>query len=82
MPVGTSSRSITVGKIPSAGDAKFCGHCAWGDHRFCPNSRCECADQNHEPDDRVAAAMRLYQRVDLTGDTRENLAAEWRGVTR
>lgn len=65
-------------EIPSAGDAKFCGHCAYGDHALCPGYRCECSAQHHDPDDRVAAAMRLYQRVDLTGDTRENLAKEYR----
>lgn len=70
--------ALKVNGTPHAGDAKFCGHCAWGDHAFCPIERCECADQAHAPDDRVAASMRLYQRVDLTGDTRENLAAEYR----
>jgi hypothetical protein len=65
---------------PKAGDARYCGHCAWGDHRLCSGALrgpCGCATQDHQPDERTRSAMRLYQRPDLAGDTTENLAREW-----
>jgi hypothetical protein len=68
---------------PKAGDARYCGHCAYGDHALCSGSlrgACDCATAQHEPSETVQAAMRLYQRPDLAGDTTENLASEWREV--
>jgi len=68
--------------MPRAGDARYCGHCAYGDHRLCSGGSiggpCGCAGAEHRPDESVQAAMRLYQRPDLAGDVREVLAAEWR----
>jgi hypothetical protein len=68
---------------PKAGDAVYCGHCACGDHALCHGlalaGPCACAvEASHEPGDEMAAAMRLYQRPDLVGDTTANLAAEYR----
>lgn len=73
---------------PSVGH--FCGHCGQGQHRSCPGTipsgmaaknaatACACALAGHDPDDVLAAWMRLYQRGDLVGDTTEHLAEEYR----
>lgn len=60
----------------------YCGFCGQGDHSRCPGPDfpCSCASTEHEPDDKLAASMRLYQRGDLVGDTIEHLAAEYRAV--
>lgn len=64
--------------------AVFCGYCANGLHTHCAGTAlrgpCECAEWSHDPDDRVAAAMRLFTRPDLLGDTVQHLADEWRGM--
>lgn len=62
-----------------ASDARYCGHCAFGAHHRCHSgSPCECRDQRHRPDDRVAAAMTVFQRLDLTGSDRRLMALAWR----
>jgi hypothetical protein len=58
-------------------DARYCGHCTTGAHHRC-HGRCECAEQRHRPDDRVAAAMAVHQRLDLRGSDRAVLALAWR----
>jgi hypothetical protein len=78
-PAGERIMSTRAARAVPVPTAFTCGHCGYGDHRHCPGGRCECDQQNHQPDDQLAAAMRLYQRPDLVGDTVENLAAEYRG---
>lgn len=59
-----------------------CPWCASHQHRRCighsASGPCGCAEQGHNPDDVTAAAMRLFHRHDLEGDTVEQLAAEYR----
>lgn len=68
--------------------ARYCAYCANGHHRLCTSIglkglTCECADRAHDPEVRVAAAMRLYQAPDLYGADipHEQLATQWRTLT-
>lgn len=71
-----------------APEARYCAHCAMGHHTACVGDApafggsCECADRAHDPEVRVAAAMRLYQRPDLSRSdhTVEELATQWRNT--
>lgn len=56
-----------------------CGYCPWGDHHRCGGGPCQCAAQNHRPDDAVAAGMMAFLRPDLGPWTNIGAAAErWR----
>ncbi len=78
--------STRLAAEPRSSSASYCAPCAWGGyHVGCigeglstgRHAPCECAEQGHVPDDRVASAMRLYCRPDLAGDTAEHLADEY-----
>lgn len=64
-------------------EAVYCNYCAHGSHTLCHLDGCECADRKHDPEVRVAAAMRIYQRPDLLKDapSLEVLASQWRKLT-
>jgi hypothetical protein len=64
--------------------ARYCAYCANGAHRLCTTTTtegtCECSDRKHDPEVRVAAAMRIYTRPELSHSefTVEQLASQWR----
>ena len=65
--------------------ARYCAFCAMGNHAKCTGSAgatgpgtCECGERAHDPEVRVAAAMRLYVAPDRAGAPAEVLATEWR----
>jgi hypothetical protein len=68
---------MTKTKGAQAYDAKFCSHCSVGAHWRCIG-KCECGEQRHRPDDRVAAAMAVFHRLDLRGADRVEMATAWR----
>jgi hypothetical protein len=61
---------------------RSCPSCTTGGHARCAGASlpwgCACANDAHTPSDETAAAMRLFHRSDLDGDTIDNLAREWR----
>jgi hypothetical protein len=74
---------MSAAKVPDD-FPRFCVPCAFADHRACTGlapargGSCECADRSHDPEVRVAAAMRVFVRFDRVGAPPETLATEWR----
>lgn len=54
----------------------YCAPCAMHNHSFCSGD-CACAERRHNPDVETAAAMRRYERPDLSRLPVERLASDW-----